>query len=265
MTTPSSNPFTGIIIRESLDDGSDFSNPDADYRRLFLGEDGQLHVKDSAGAVTDIGSGSGAVATDAIWDAAGDLAVGSGANTAARLAIGAAGGAVSRVNGAVAWNSGTSFPTAATGDRYWRTDLGMEFYYDGTRWLSTTQYHMYFGKNDTTSISATGTVDANPAFAAQFDIWIEDFLFTYYPAAPNDGTHNWTIAIFSSPVPTGGDTTLATFTTAAATDDAWNQSVVAEDALGGTATARFYLLVTKNSSPGNIRAFCTMTYRRVAT
>lgn len=35
-------------------------------------------------------SGSGDVATDAIWDAAGDLAVGSGANTAARLAIGTA-------------------------------------------------------------------------------------------------------------------------------------------------------------------------------
>jgi hypothetical protein len=45
-----------MTIRESATDGSDFTNPDADYRRLFLGEDGQLHVKDSAGAVTDIGS-----------------------------------------------------------------------------------------------------------------------------------------------------------------------------------------------------------------
>lgn len=36
-------------------------------------------------------AGGGSVATDAIWDAAGDLAVGSGANTAARLAIGTAG------------------------------------------------------------------------------------------------------------------------------------------------------------------------------
>jgi hypothetical protein len=45
----------GMTIRESATDGSDFTNPDADYRRLFLGEDGQLHVKDSAGAVTDIG------------------------------------------------------------------------------------------------------------------------------------------------------------------------------------------------------------------
>jgi hypothetical protein len=50
----------GLTIRESATDGSDFTNPSADYRRLFLGEDGQLHVKDSAGAVTDIGvAGSG--------------------------------------------------------------------------------------------------------------------------------------------------------------------------------------------------------------
>ncbi len=42
-----------MTIRESATDGSDFTNPDADYRRLFLGEDGFLHVKDSAGAVTD--------------------------------------------------------------------------------------------------------------------------------------------------------------------------------------------------------------------
>ena len=45
----------GITIRESADDGSDFTNPDADYRRLFLGEDGALHLKDSSGTVTTIG------------------------------------------------------------------------------------------------------------------------------------------------------------------------------------------------------------------
>jgi hypothetical protein len=45
----------GITLRESANDGSDFTNPDADYRRVFLGEDGQLHGKDSSGTVTDIG------------------------------------------------------------------------------------------------------------------------------------------------------------------------------------------------------------------
>lgn len=46
----------GIKIRESANDGSDFSNPDADYRLAFIGEDGQWHLKDSAGNVTDLGS-----------------------------------------------------------------------------------------------------------------------------------------------------------------------------------------------------------------
>lgn len=87
----STSQIFGLTIRESADDGSDFTDPAADYRRLFLGEDGQLHVKDSAGAVTAIGSGSGGMATDALADAVGDMFVGTGANTIGRVAIGAAG------------------------------------------------------------------------------------------------------------------------------------------------------------------------------
>lgn len=45
----------GIMIRESADDGSDFSNPDADYRLVFLGEDGTLKARDSAGSITTLG------------------------------------------------------------------------------------------------------------------------------------------------------------------------------------------------------------------
>jgi hypothetical protein len=45
------------------------------------------------------------VATDAIWDAAGDLAVGSGADTAARLAKGADGTVLQMASAAVGWGS----------------------------------------------------------------------------------------------------------------------------------------------------------------
>lgn len=58
----------GIKIRESANDGSDFSNPDTDYRMLFLGEDGQLHLKDSAGSVTSAGGGGGSVVPNLIMD-----------------------------------------------------------------------------------------------------------------------------------------------------------------------------------------------------
>jgi len=49
----------GVHVRESANDGSDFTNAAADYRILFLGEDGLLHVKDSSGTVTSPYTGGG--------------------------------------------------------------------------------------------------------------------------------------------------------------------------------------------------------------
>lgn len=54
------------------------------------------------------GGGGGSVATDAIWDAAGDLVVGSGANTAARLAKGNDGDVLTVSGGNVVWGAGGS-------------------------------------------------------------------------------------------------------------------------------------------------------------
>lgn len=67
MAAPENEHIYGIQLRESADDGSDFTNADADYRKLFLGEDGDLHLKDSSGTVTDIESAAAHIAdtTDA--------------------------------------------------------------------------------------------------------------------------------------------------------------------------------------------------------
>jgi hypothetical protein len=50
-------------------------------------------------------AGGGSVATDAIWDAVGDLAVGTGANTAARIAIGTNGQVLTVSGGTAAWTT----------------------------------------------------------------------------------------------------------------------------------------------------------------
>jgi hypothetical protein len=55
MTKASDNLFPKVIMQEAATDGSDFSNPAADYRVFFVGEDGNLHLKDSAGTVTTPG------------------------------------------------------------------------------------------------------------------------------------------------------------------------------------------------------------------
>lgn len=85
--------------RIDFDEGAAPASPAAAKVRIYAKADGLLYSKDDAGTETLVsGGGSGAVATDAIWDAAGDLAVGTGANTAAKLTIGAS-GTVPKSNG----------------------------------------------------------------------------------------------------------------------------------------------------------------------
>jgi hypothetical protein len=58
MVLASDNKFPKVILEERLSDGSDTLNPAADHRSLFLGEDGLLRLRDSAGGITEIGSGA---------------------------------------------------------------------------------------------------------------------------------------------------------------------------------------------------------------
>src|SRR5262245_1402643 len=90
----------GMTIRESATDGSDFTNPAADYRRLFLGEDGQLHVKDSSGTVTDIGVASG---MSNPMTTAEDIIYGGASGTPARKALGASNSFLGSSNSALAY------------------------------------------------------------------------------------------------------------------------------------------------------------------
>ena len=100
----------GLTIRESATDGSDFTTPPADYRRLFLGEDGTLHVKDSAGTVTAIGGTE--TLPVSIIAAKGDLIVGTANDTAAVLTAGANGKVLTAASGEA---TGLKWDTAAGG------------------------------------------------------------------------------------------------------------------------------------------------------
>lgn len=270
MTKASDNEFPKVILAMQSSDATIPS--DSDWK-LYAKAPG-IYARSSNSVVGPFGSAS--VATDTIWDAAGDLAVGSGANTAARLAIGAAGGALSRVNGAVAWNSGTSFPTAATGDRYWRTDLGMEFYYDGTRWVSTTLHHL---TNSFHNIAAgtvyappTGTLNTArmpaPALAGGSDIWLVG-LQTHFLCAGGSAlsaSHKWVGTFYKRP--TGNTNTgVITITIDSGSSDVWRQNLQSIGALLNSGTVHYAVgcLWTVTGTPGAIEATFDLTYRIVAT
>ena len=86
------NPFTSILMVEAADvEALPDADPAAGQRRLAVGTDHLLYLISDSGVKTEVGGASGAVASDAIWDAAGDLVQGTGANTAAKLSAGTAG------------------------------------------------------------------------------------------------------------------------------------------------------------------------------
>lgn len=198
---------------------------------------------------------SSIVATDAIWDAAGDLAVGTGADTAAKLTKGAAGAALSIINSAVAWNSGTSFPgSAAAGDRYWRTDRGLEYYYDGTRWLCTCLHVEPIGAyNDSTEqpISTTPTVPMRNVIARDlYDIWVVDCRLTVRVNTTNSGSHYWTYQLENSPA---GAVLGSTGNTSADSPDTIYRKVVTVGAsVGDSGQRNVFVRFTKTGTPGTI-------------
>jgi hypothetical protein len=269
-TKGSDNPFPSILMVEG--DPEDLAdNPSSGQRRLAVGTDHLLYLVDDAGVATEVGSGSGGdVATDAIWNAAGDLAVGTGSDTAARLAIGNAGAVLARINGAVA---------SATGDRFFRTDLGMEFYYDGTRWVSMQLHHIlteFHNVGATTAYSAPSDSTGGsgylkfgvPALSGGSDLWLVGLTTQFLVAGGTalSGSHKW-VGVFSKR-PTGNtNTTLITVTIDSGSSSVWRTDTQAIGALlnNGTTHYVFDFSMTKTGTPGPIFALTDLTYRIVAT
>jgi hypothetical protein len=167
---------------------------------------------------------------------------------------------------------GTAFPASpATNELYFRTDLGQEFYYDGTRWLSTALYSHLIEQaaSTTTSISATSTWNQRvmrPLLRGGSDIYmvqLECMFFVNSGGTALGASHKW-VGTFHKADSANSLTTLITININSGASSTWRVDLQSINALLGS----FYELGidwTKTGTPGSLVNHLMMTYRIVAT
>jgi hypothetical protein len=163
------------------------------------------------------------------------------------------------------WTTGTSMPgSPATNDRVTRTDLGLDFYYDGTRWLSTSLYREPFAVGNTLAPDTVGTALGRMApWATAFDLWLVNWDITTYVATTNDGTKYWTLT-FAKFIADDSPTSIDEFNTSADTVNTWTQRRRAIGASYVAATYRGFILTgAKTSTPGGIYFASAIEYRLI--
>lgn len=151
-------------------------------------------------------------------------------------------------------NPGTSFPgSPSTNDLCFRTDRGILYYYDGTRWLSLSVYYEILSPDPSAArpqtTSGNGIVGGAPS--PNYDWWMEAFEVSWYVQTTNDGSKYWT-ATLRKHVADDTPTTIVTINSSA---DTASNDISKEVSIGALLDHSTYkaltVVMTKTSTPGN--------------
>lgn len=171
----------------------------------------------------------------------------------------------------VEWmGSGTSFPgSPATNQRYFRTDLGFEYYYDGTRWLSVQLFDLTLAIR--TAAALSGAVDFNVPVNRKHSlggIWVDSIEGAFVPASVAQSTSNFytlTCSIYTSgslsatSLTLTGTTTTKTFTSIGP----WYEMAVDIGQALTTGPFLFQAHMAPTGSPGTYYFAAVVSYRLI--
>jgi hypothetical protein len=164
----------------------------------------------------------------------------------------------------------TTFPgSPANNDLYYRTDLDLLFFYDGTRWLSTNVFTMTFAPGGGINIAATELAFPWPVpLLGGTDIWLEDFTSQCFVAGGGSAlsaSHKW-VGVLAKRDSASSATTLATHNIDSGSSAVWRTfGPTAIDALLGATYFAFSIAWTKTGTPGALNATSILSYRIVAS
>jgi hypothetical protein len=155
-------------------------------------------------------------------------------------------------------NNGADAPKPTNprlGDRFWLEGSNLEFFYNGTRWVTTTLYTGEMSFQRTLNPAAANTaIDGLPPHPT-LDVWVETVFGKFFVATTNDGSNYWDIV--GASVPTF---TLSTISNA---PNAWVQESVADNAVVAAGSS-WGATITKVGAPGSIYVTLGYTYRLIA-
>lgn len=169
-------------------------------------------------------------------------------------------------------STGEAFPAVpAVNDLCFRTDLGLVFYWNGTRWLSAQVYETVLPAVINQSATAGDLARTpTPSLRGGTDIWlVQANLSGFYVAGGTalSASHNWLVRL-DVIAPGGTLNDRASFVVNSGASDTWRQGtpgpVAAINVLLGV-QSHFSMAAVKTGTPGNLSANLSVTYRIVAT
>jgi hypothetical protein len=177
-------------------------------------------------------------------------------------------------------SSATAFPAGpSTNDLFYRTDLGMWFYYDGARWLSqnlivqtlfdrvgasNAASQWFTGLTATTSVAVRSAIPALQGGSNLYVVGIQT-TFDINAGTALSGSHQW-VGVTSTVDSTGANLqTIATITINSGASSTFRRD---SQALGLVLTAGAFVMQTtwtKTGTPGGLLYDQQVTYRIIAT
>lgn len=159
---------------------------------------------------------------------------------------------------------GTAFPASPpTGFLFYRSDLGLLCYYDGTRWLTVDQFTI---TSDRLLTPAAGTIIVAP-FRGGFAPYITRRDTLLLTGATNTGANYWTISLVGASANQGATSAIDSMNTSALAGATWSTTGAAPSTSATPANnAALDLSLTATGAPSLLaQLVVTLTYRLIVT
>jgi hypothetical protein len=179
-----------------------------------------------------------------------------------------------QLNGVTVLENGTSFPgSPSTNQRFFRTDLGRDYLYDGTRWLSTQEYTLQLLPRGTQPFTAAGGTTANifdfdcsiPGYndTGWNGIYVTSFSIIFFSGTAQSGTNFYAVRLYA--LGGAGTVTLANNNTQNATvANTWTPRGITVTPLAmATTIGGLEMAIDQTGLPGNFFMYASVGFRKI--